>query len=192
MGSLWWYLARSTGFVAWLTASASILFGLALASRYRGRVTPAWVLAMHRWCSTLTVALVAGHLLALFADGYVEFTVTDLLIPGASGYRTTAVAFGVVSLWVLALVEVTSLLRRQFSRRVWHTIHLASYLAWAMATWHGLSAGTDGGRGWYLTVTGMVAGAVTGLTAYRIGEGLVGGRRQPNPRQPNPRPLAAR
>ncbi len=181
MGSLWWYLARSTGIVAWLTASASILFGLALASRYRGRVTPAWVLAMHRWCSTLTMALLAGHLVALFADGYVQFSVTDLLVPGASDYRTTAVAVGVMSLWLLVLVEVTSLLRRQLSRRAWRSIHFSSYLAWAMATWHGLSAGTDGGRGWYLTVTGMVAGAVTGLTAYRIGEGVVGGRRRPNP-----------
>ena len=49
---------------------------------------------MHRWCSTLTVALLVGHLVALFAEGYVQFSVTDLLVPGASDYRTTAVAVG--------------------------------------------------------------------------------------------------
>ena len=47
-----WYVARSSGLVAWALVTASIVWGLALSSRLiRRRGVPAWLLALHRYLS---------------------------------------------------------------------------------------------------------------------------------------------
>ena len=43
----------------------------------------------------------------------------DLLVPGASQWRPTAVAWGVIALYLLLAVEVTSLLKRRVPTRLW-------------------------------------------------------------------------
>ncbi len=48
----------------------------------------------------------------------------DALIPFASNWRPAAVVGGVVGLYLLVAVEVTSLLMRKLPRRWWHRIHL--------------------------------------------------------------------
>lgn len=186
MGSWWWYLARSSGFIAWLTSAASIGFGLAMAARWRGRTGPGWMLAMHRWMAALTLGLIGVHLVALFADSYVAFSPADLLVPFASGYRTTAVALGVLSMWGLVAVEATSLLRRRMTRRAWKAVHLTSYGAFVASTVHGVSAGTDAHQRWFAVLTGVVAGAVAAGTALRAMQ-----HRPAKPPRPNARPAAA-
>ena len=53
-----WYVARSSGIVAWATVTASILWGLTLSSRLvRKRGVPAWLLDLHRYLGTLVARL---------------------------------------------------------------------------------------------------------------------------------------
>src|SRR5690606_23931387 len=43
-----WYVARSTGIVAWAVLTASVVWGLLLSTRLaRGRPTPAWLTDLH-------------------------------------------------------------------------------------------------------------------------------------------------
>ena len=54
-----WYVARSSGIVAWATVTASILWGLTLSSRLvRKRGVPAWLLDLHRYLGTLSLVFV--------------------------------------------------------------------------------------------------------------------------------------
>jgi methionine sulfoxide reductase heme-binding subunit len=141
---LWWHVARATGVVAWLLAVGSVLWGLALASRaVKGRPKPAWMLDMHRHIGGLTMAFTGAHLVALVADSYVHFDLVDLLVPLASDWKPVPVALGVVALWGLVAVEVSSLAKRRLSARTWRSIHLTSYLSAAAATAHLVTAGTD-------------------------------------------------
>lgn len=78
----------------------------------------------------------AIHVVALVADKTVRFDVVDLFVPGASAWRPLPVALGVVGLWILVAVELTSLLMRHLSRRTWRTVHLASYVLFWIATLH--------------------------------------------------------
>ena len=58
-----WYVARSSGIVAWATVTASILWGLTLSSRLvRKRGVPAWLLDLHRYLGTLSLVFVVVHL----------------------------------------------------------------------------------------------------------------------------------
>lgn len=144
---IWWYVARASGLVAWGVLTASMAFGLTLSTRLFGRgVAPAWLLALHRYLGALSLAFVGLHLAALVADSYVDFGVFDLFVPMASPWRTGAVAWGVVALWVMVVVEVTSLFMRHLPKRLWRTIHLTSIGAFAMTVAHSLTAGTDARR----------------------------------------------
>ncbi len=138
-----WYVARGTGLVAWAALSASILVGLSITGRLPARPGSAWKTDLHRFLGGAGCLLVAAHLVALALDEFVEFPLLAFVVPGASPWRPAAVAFGVVALWALIAVEVTSLARRRLSRRAWRLVHQASALAWASATIHLFQAGTD-------------------------------------------------
>jgi DMSO/TMAO reductase YedYZ heme-binding membrane subunit len=141
---VWWYLSRATGLVAWGLAVASILVGLALATRALGPNPKApWLLSLHRWLGGLTVLFTVGHVAAIVADSFVQFGAADVLVPFASGWKPAPVAAGILAAWLLVAVEVTSLQMKRLPKRAWHAIHLSSYLVAVLATVHGLTAGAD-------------------------------------------------
>jgi DMSO/TMAO reductase YedYZ heme-binding membrane subunit len=190
-GQLWWYVARAGGIVAWGLLAASVLWGLAMSTRsLPGRPRPSWMLDLHRFLGGLALVFVGVHAAALLLDSYIAFGLTDLLVPFASPYRATAVAWGVVGLYLLIAVEVTSLLRSRLPRWVWRRTHLLSFPLFVTSTLHGVQAGTDAGGGPLLAAMLIVSAAVVGLTALRIGDAR---RRaaQPTPARIPPRPSAA-
>jgi DMSO/TMAO reductase YedYZ heme-binding membrane subunit len=79
-----------------------------------------------------------------------------------------AVAWGIVGFYLLAAIEVTSLVRSRLPQRVWRSVHFASFPLFIVTTIHGLSAGTD--RHSPLMVWGTVAICimVAALTALRV------------------------
>jgi DMSO/TMAO reductase YedYZ heme-binding membrane subunit len=140
----WWALARASGLAAWFFVVASLVLG-ALAA---GRMVPAkgatrWLLDLHPWISTLGLALVVLHVVALLNDSFVSFDPFAVLVPFASPWRTLAVTWGVVALWGLLAVEATSLVRRWMPKRSWHAVHLLSYGVAVLITVHALTAGSD-------------------------------------------------
>ena len=165
----WWFIARSSGMVAAVLVALTLVWGLLLSTRIiERRGLPAWLTDLHRGLAGLTVAFVGIHMFALWADSYVQFDAVDLLVPFASDWETTAVAWGVVATWLLAVVQVTSLLQRRLPRRRWHAIHLLSYPIGVLVGLHALTAGTDAGNPWFRWVTLGLASAVVFLTLYRV------------------------
>jgi len=139
-----WYLARSSGLVAWGLLATAVLWGLFLSTRLFDRApSPKWITDMHRFLGGLAVVFTAIHIGGLVADNYVHFTTRDILVPFASPWRTTAVAGGVISMWILGAIEITSLLMRHLPRRLWRAVHMSSFVLFFVATFHALTAGTD-------------------------------------------------
>ena len=143
MGKIPWYVARSSGIVAWALILATIVWGLLLATKVLGRrPTPAWLLSLHRYLGALTIAFVGVHVAAIMLDTYTNFGLTDVLVPFTGSWHPAAVAWGIVGMYLLAAIEITSLLRHRLSKRAWHTVHLLSYFLFATTTVHMLTAGT--------------------------------------------------
>ena len=167
-GQVWWYTARAGRLVAWGLATASVVWGLLLSGRFTRKPKPAWVLDLHRFLGALTVVFVGVHVLALWLDSFVQFGPAELFIPFASTWKPAAVAWGVVAMYLLVAIEVTSLLQRRIPRRVWHAIHLSSFGLFAFSTVHALTAGTDAAsalvRGFALVSTVIVVN----LTVLRV------------------------
>jgi predicted ferric reductase len=139
----WWDIARAGGIVSWALAALAVIGGLQLSTRLVRRPAPAWMLDVHRFLGGLAVVFLGVHILGLAVDRYIGFGVTDFLVPFASPYKPSAVALGVLAMYLLLAVEITSLLMRRIQRRHWHAVHLASYVVYITATVHGLTAGTD-------------------------------------------------
>jgi DMSO/TMAO reductase YedYZ heme-binding membrane subunit len=139
-----WLVARSSGVVAWALIVASAAWGLLLATRVLGRkASPAWLLSLHRFLGALAVVFTVVHVVAIAADEYVDFGLTDVLVPFASSWEPFAVALGIVGMYLLAAVQITSLLRTHMSQTAWRRVHLLSYALFATTTVHALMAGTD-------------------------------------------------
>jgi methionine sulfoxide reductase heme-binding subunit len=166
---IWWYLSRSAGLVAWIMLTASVLWGIVLATD----LFPKWrrnaqLLAMHRWLAGLTFFFIAGHLVTLLFDSYAQFGLRDLLVPGASTWRPTAIAVGVVALWLFIAVQVTALAMKKVSRKWWRSVRIASYFVFWAVSIHAALAGTDTSETLY-TATAIVALATVVFAAsYRV------------------------
>jgi len=166
---LWWYMARSSGVVAWALVAAAVIWGLLLTTRLLGgRTAPRWLLDLHRFLGGLAVSFTAIHLIGLVADTYTHFGPSELLVPLASAWKPWPVALGVVAMYLLAAVEVTSLVMKRLPRRFWRWVHLTSFGSFWLATIHGVTAGTDT-KNPVLWVSYLVVGAVVlFLTVFRV------------------------
>lgn len=169
MSSLWWYIARSSGIVAWGLSALSVLWGLALSTRALGKRPKAnWLLDLHRFLGGLAVVFVAVHLAGLALDPWVEIGVTQILVPFSSNWNPLAVAWGVVALYLLLAVELTSLMRKHMPKRWWKGIHMSSYGLYVVATIHLLTAGTDRHSAALLWSVAGASAAIVFFTVYRI------------------------
>jgi predicted ferric reductase len=168
-GTLPWYVARAAGLTAWALLTASVLWGLALSTKALGRkVRPNWLLDLHRYLGGLATVFTGVHVAAIMADSYTHFGLASVLVPLAASWHPVAIAWGVVGLYLLLAVELTSLARSRLSRRLWRATHFASLPLFAFATIHGLSAGTDTGT-WGAELAGAAAVvAVAALMARRL------------------------
>lgn len=169
MQQIWWFATRSAGLLTWFASTASVIVGLLLASRALGRrPSGPWLLDLHRYLGAMTMVFLALHMVTLWADSYVQFGLAELLIPGASAWRTGAVAWGVVAAWILVGVEASSLVKDHLPPRLWHGIHLGSFAVMGMGTIHGWQAGSDVRNVLVLAVTAVMAVGVIGLSTQRL------------------------
>ena len=164
----WWYTARAGGIVAWALLSISVVGGLQLSTRLARRPAPSWVLDLHRFVAGLAVAFVGVHLVGLALDPFINFGPAELLVPFVSSYKPGAVALGIVGLYLLLAIYITSLAMRHLSRRLWHAIHLSSYPLFALVTVHGLVAGTDRRNAIFQWACLLTASLVLFMTLVRI------------------------
>lgn len=166
---IWWYTARSSGIVALVLVTMAVVWGLLFSTRLlQGRPSPKWLLALHRHIGGLAVIFTAVHVAALVADNYVAFGPSEILVPLASTWKPQPVAWGVVSMYLLAAVELTSVLQKRVPRRLWRWTHLSSYVLFWMAIVHGLTAGTDAATSAYTIGSRTAVLLVVFLTAYRV------------------------
>ena len=164
----WWYTARAGGMVAWALASLAVIGGLQLSTRIIRRPAPAWMLDVHRFLGGLSVAFVGIHLIGLLADGFIGYGPADVLVPFVSRYKPGAVALGIVAMYLLLAVELTSLAMRRLPRRTWRAIHLTSYVVFVAGTVHGLTAGTDRHNAVFQWACLLTAGLVLMITLVRV------------------------
>ncbi len=166
---VWWFVARSSGIIAWALVTLSVCWGLFLSTKAFSRaVGPAWLLDLHRYLGGLAVTFTAIHLVGLAADNYITFGWFEMFVPMASEWRPGAVAYGIVGLYLLVAIELTSLWMRRLPRRLWRWVHRTSFVLYGVATYHAFVAGTDTGNGWFRIAAYVSIVVVVVLTVMLI------------------------
>ena len=90
-----------------------------------------------------------------------------LLVPGIAPYRPLATGLGVLAAELMVVIYASFSLRKRIGARNWRRLHWATYVVFALATVHGLAAGTDSGTTWALALYGAATCAVLAATAWR-------------------------
>lgn len=163
-----WILARAGGFLAYALLTASVLAGIVLKARPFGALLkPATITDLHRFLASLALGALALHGLTLLLDEAVPIGVADLLVPGIAPYRPLWTGLGVLAAELMLVVYASFALRKRIGARSWRRLHWATYLIFALATLHGLAAGSDTGTSWALAVYGAATGAVLAATGWR-------------------------
>jgi DMSO/TMAO reductase YedYZ heme-binding membrane subunit len=166
---IWWYLARASGMLAAILMVAGLILGVLAATRALKDIDrPAWLIALHRWFSVLTVIAVITHLVALVADSYMHFGLVELLVPGMSSWRPLAVTLGVVALYLFAVVHVSSVAMKRLPKVWWRRLHLLSYLSVWAAVMHAGTAGTDTSSVVYRAVAVLLTMAAVAAALLRV------------------------
>jgi methionine sulfoxide reductase heme-binding subunit len=170
-----WYIARSSGIVAWVLIAASIVWGLLLSSRLvRKKGVPAWLLDLHKYLGTLALVFTLVHIAGLVGDNYAHYGLKQILVPltdldqPSRGPSALSVAWGIVGFYLLIAIQVTSWLMRRMPRKVWHAIHLSSVALFVSGSIHAFTSGKDRwNRLWQMTaIIGILF--VLQITFFRI------------------------
>lgn len=180
---LWWYVSRASAIVAWALLTLTTLWGVLLATRVLRVVdNPAWLRSLHTHLSTMALVMTMMHVGSLLLDPYLRskgFDIVAALVPFASSFEPVALGLGIVALYLLAAVALSSLAIRLLPHRVWKGIHYTSYAVVALVAFHAGLAGSDSGAWWYvsLSTTFIVLTAVAGIVRQIVGSAAAQRRR---------------
>jgi sulfoxide reductase heme-binding subunit YedZ len=167
-----WFATRGAGIVSLILFSAVACLGLLAVARTQSARWPRFLtVELHRNLALLSVAFLAIHILTAVFDPFTNLGIGAALVPLASSYRPLPVAFGVVSIYLVAAVIATSLVRERIGHRVWRAVHWASYAAWPLAVEHTLTAGSDSFTPWMLVLQVGCVLAVSAALVWRLTSG---------------------
>lgn len=174
-----WYATRAAAVSAYILLALTVVMGLARSLTRVARVRVSWLVEEnHQILATITAVFVALHLLTLLFDPLIPFSLLNLVIPLGEPYSPFAVALGVIALYGMVAVLLSSWLRARMSYQSWRTLHYASFVTFWLVTLHGVFAGSDTSQPWMYTIY-IVSAALVGL-------GVLARMFWPTPAQPAP------
>lgn len=192
----WWYVSRASAIVAWVLLTATVLWGVLLSTRVlRAADNPAWLKDLHRYLSGIAILMTLMHVGSLLLDPFLRdhsgFTIAAALVPFASEFKPLPVALGIVALYLLAAIALSSLAISRLPRRVWKGLHYLSYAVVVLVTFHAALAGSDRGAWWYIVVStalivvtalAVVVRQIIGTVAAQRGAARAGNTERGSPR----------
>jgi methionine sulfoxide reductase heme-binding subunit len=194
--SLTWVTTRAAGYTAFLLLTASVALGLLLSSPLRSARWPRFATTeLHRFVTLLTLVFIAVHVLVALLDGFIGFSLSEVLVPFTSHYRPMWMGLGIVSAYLAAAVWASSWLQRRIGYRWWRRLHYATFGVYVGAALHGLGSGSDAGWAWSRIIYVVSFVLVVGLLMLRLPTRADPASARPPPARPRtapaPQPAAA-
>jgi sulfoxide reductase heme-binding subunit YedZ len=164
-----WYAARAAGIAAYLLVTIVVCLGLTMAGRKPLARWPRFALEeVHRFGGLLVGSFIAIHVATIAVDAYLPFSLTAIVVPFVSGYRTLYTALGIVAAELLLALAVTNRYRERLPYAFWRRAHYLNLAVWTAATVHGLGSGTDRSTPWLLALFAGSVAAVLGAATLRV------------------------
>jgi ferredoxin-NADP reductase/DMSO/TMAO reductase YedYZ heme-binding membrane subunit len=140
---VWWYVARASGLLAWALLAVSVIGGLLLGTQLaRGR-TRRWTQGLHEFLGPLAVVFTVIHLTSVLASDQLRIGVQELIVPFVRPDNPMAQGCGVLAVYLLTALALTSSARAVLSWRWWRRVHLLAFPLFGLASAHTVLAGSD-------------------------------------------------
>jgi predicted ferric reductase len=170
--SAYWYLTRSSGAVALLLLTLSLVLGVIDVRRWSTERWPRFVVdSLHRNVSLLALGFLGLHILTAVLDSFAPISLANAVIPFTGSYRPLWLGLGALSFDLMLAVIATSLLRRHIGHATWRAVHWFAYASWPIALLHGLGTGSDVKSTWMLALSVGCLIGVIGAVLARIAAG---------------------
>lgn len=167
-----WFISRSSGVLAYLLLTLSVLWGLVQSGAIlRPTIPPALALGLHNFLSWSALVMAGLHAVVLLGDGYINMGLLPLLVPFTAPVQPFWVGLGVIALYLSLLLSLSFYVRKHIGQKNFRAFHYLTYLAYILVTLHGLGSGTDSRS--LLVLYVLSAGAVINLTFWRTAKALL-------------------
>lgn len=177
-----WYATRGAGVVSLVLLTGVLLLGILTAMRWQTASWPRFLTTgFHRNLALATLIFLAVHIVTAVVDPFTALGWKAAIIPFSSPYRRLWLGLGVVAIYLLLAIVVTSLLRTLFGHRAWRMVHWLTYAMWPIAVIHGIGTGTDPRFAWMVAIEAVCIGSVVAALAWRVSRVAPTGWRQVTP-----------
>ena len=166
----YWFLSRATAFVSLTILWLSMALGLGITNKM-ARLWPGApaAFAIHEYVSLLGLAFAIFHALILLGDQYINFTITQVLLPFSTvDYRPAWTGIGQLAFYLWLIVVLSFYVRPSIGQKTWRRVHYLSFVLYIMGLAHGLFAGTDSTTTWAHWYYWISGGSLLFLLIYRI------------------------
>lgn len=127
MAHFTWYTIRAAGITAYVLLFLTVATGLLLSGPGGAWWKGIPVLPLHRRLTWLMGAFLAIHVLVLLVDSYLRFSVVEVFVPFTAAYEPFWTGIGVLAVYLLVMVIVSTAVRRDLHNLLWYGLHLLSY-----------------------------------------------------------------
>jgi predicted ferric reductase len=139
-----WYITRASGLVAYVLIWFSMVWGLGVSSKiFDTLLHGTFTYDFHQYISLLAIGFTLLHMGVLLFDGYMPYSVWQILIPFISPYRPLWIGIGVIGFYLMLLVTVTFYLHTRIGMKAFRTIHVFSLVSYFAITLHSFMSGSD-------------------------------------------------
>jgi cytochrome b561 len=178
-----WVLLRAAGIGAYVALFLSVVWGLVSTTGViTRRVSRPAGNHFHAVVAATGLVLLGAHVGLLVMHDYIPFGLLDVLVPLRGPYRAVATGLGIIAMYAMVVVTVSSWVRKFLPTRLWRDIHLLAIPAFILALLHGVFSGTDTDRPAMLAL--YVASGLFVLFLVLV-RGLTVGFRPPRPSAPD-------
>ncbi len=139
-----WYITRASGLVAYILLWLSTAWGLAVSSKIFDQLLHrTFTYDFHQYLSLFAIGFTFLHMIVLLFDGFMPYSIPQILFPFISPYRPFWIGVGVIALYVMLLVTITFYVRSRIGMKTFRVIHFASLVGYLGALAHSIFSGSD-------------------------------------------------
>lgn len=139
-----WYVARSSGIVAFLLLYLVIFLGLAIRTPgLKKIIQPCYSYPIHCWLSIQALLFALIHSLSLLFDNFFTFSLRDIFIPFAFQSEKLNTNLGIIGLYLMIIIVISSYARRFIGQKLWRIFHFLNIVLYIFVVIHAFLLGTD-------------------------------------------------
>lgn len=165
-----WLLSRSSGIMAYILLSISILLGLFLSSKVaREFDLTKKVMELHDLSAKLGLSLVLFHAIILLGDSYLNIKIHQIIIPFTIKHSMNIwFGTGQIAFYLFAAITISYTLKLWLGIKLWHYLHPTAFFAYMLITIHGFFSGSDSQTIFMIMLYAIINGCIIFFMFYRL------------------------